>query len=184
MNQPAVVQGRQEPANTNAALTNRGKSSPGARKRSGAAKPPGRTHEELPPQRDQLEIERIEHLHIIEAFMGAAAAHVMRLAYDSPDEWRALVQRPDGSRVQAPDAVADRAVELIRGLCRDLDSQIRAALSLPAEVQRRKYRLLPPRPKDSFDTALWLSPDERAAEAAAVGSMDVSAPVTRPEAPK
>lgn len=136
------------------------------------------------PLGDQLEVERIEHLHIIEAFIGAAAAHVMRLGYSAPDTWPALVQRTDGSRVQAPEAVVDRAIELVQGLCRSLDIEIRSALSLPPEAPRRKYRLRPPRPKDSFDTQLWLSPDERSVDPVAVEPVDVSAPVTCPNAPK
>lgn len=175
MNQPAVVQGRQKPANTNAAQPRPSKASASARPSSGAPKSAKHTHEKRPSQRDQLEVERIEHLHLIEAFIGAAMTHVMREGFDSPEEWPALIQRSEGNRVQAPEAVVDQVVELIAGLCNTLDTEIRAALGLPADAPRRKYRLLPRRSKRGFDNGLWLSDDEPATRAA-----DATPPATSP----
>ncbi len=99
-------------------------------------------------QRDQLVVERLEHLQQLEAFLGSALTHVMRVGFEGPLEWPALVQRPDGSRVQAPEEVVDRAVELIEGLCLAVDSELRDALKLAPDTYRKKYRLLARRHKD------------------------------------
>ena len=180
MSPPAVVQGGQKPANTNAGRPHPRKTPPGAGAGGRAAKPAGRNHGQRASQRDQLEVEHIEHLHLIEAFIGGAAAYVMRQGFDSPEEWPALIQRTDGSRVQAPEAVVDQAVELIAGLCSALDTEIRAALKLPADAPRRKYRVLPRRSKDDVDDELWQSPDERATDVAVATSAAPGVPMTRP----
>jgi hypothetical protein len=100
------------------------------------------------PQHDQLALERLEHLQQLEAFLGSALTHVMRVGFEGPLEWPALVQRPDGSRVQAPEEVVDRAAELIEGLCLTVDSEVRGALKLAPDIYRKKYRLLVRRHKD------------------------------------
>ena len=103
------------------------------------------------PQRDQLAVEQIEHLQQLEAFLGAAMAHVLRSGIEGPLNWPALVLRPDGSRVQAPEEVVDRAAELIEGLCLAVDAELRAAIKLTPDAERRKYRLVASQRKDSMN---------------------------------
>lgn len=103
------------------------------------------------PQQDQLALQQIERLQQLEAFLGSAMAHVLRSGIEGPLNWPALVLRPDDSRVQASEEVVDRAAELIEGLCIAVDAELRAALKLAPDAERRKYRLVASLRKDSVN---------------------------------
>jgi hypothetical protein len=113
------------------------------------------SHTQRPhPQRDQLAVEHTEHLLQVEAFLVSAMNHVLRMGIEGPLYWPALVLRPDGSRVQAPEAVVDRAADLIEGLYLAFDAELRSALGLSATAERKAYRLVARREKDSSDAAM------------------------------
>jgi hypothetical protein len=153
-------------ANTDGAASRALGKEPGtrrARRPSGSAKKTAKSQRKREPwERDQLAVERIEHLHQLEGFLTCALVYVMQMGLESPTEWPALLQRPDGTRVQAPEHVVERAISLVEELCLNVDEEIRAALKLAPDVYRRKYHLLPRRGRDDTLVDNWLPTDETA----------------------
>jgi len=163
MNPMSATSNAQEPANTN----DSGPKAPRRDKRVRPKRPSARAKQ--PPtnegkgrfrDHDQLVVERIENLHQLEGFLCSAVIHIMRAGLPTPLEWPALLQRPNGTSVQAPEHVIERAISLLEALCLSVDKEIRDELNLAPEVERRKYRVLPRRPKDNSLVDNWLPVEE------------------------